>query len=61
LRVERGPRRADALPLARRCFFMLDGTLLWRIEFSNLQRIGNVVSRILCDYTAGSPNGFAFA
>ncbi len=40
---------------------MLDGTLLRRREFSNLQWVGNVVSRILCDYTSGSPNGFAFA
>ncbi len=40
---------------------MINGTLLWRREFSNLQRIGNVVSPILCDYTADSPNGFAFA
>ena len=40
---------------------MLDGTLLWRGAFSNLQTIGNVVSRIVCDYTAGSPDGFAFA
>jgi len=40
---------------------MIDGTLLWRREFSNLQSIGNIVSRILCDYTEGSPNGFAFA
>ena len=54
-------RRAGALPLARDVFSMTDQTLLWRGQFSNLQTIGNVVSQIVCDYTAGSPNGLAFA
>ncbi len=61
LGVERGARRADALPPPWAVLSMTDETLPSRGAFSNLQTIGNVVSRILCDYTASSPNGFAFA
>lgn len=42
-------------------FSMINVSLLWRWKFSNLQRVGNVVSQIVCDYTAVSPDGFAFA